>query len=106
MLAAVTMPTSVLGSNVISHSDKFLSTTATLDPPSINLEVLPGTNILAHLRDGSTNTWTCFWCPVTFVSPLAITFEEQELSPSWLLPLYLSLGPSQIPGHSPVMISI
>ena len=37
MLAAVTMPTSVCGSRVISLPDKFWSTTATPDPPGINL---------------------------------------------------------------------
>ena len=74
MLAVVTVPTSVCGSRITSLPDKFQSTTATPDPPGINLEVLPGTNLLVHLGDGSTNTWTCFWCPVTFVSPLAITF--------------------------------
>ena len=73
MLAAVTMPTSVWGSKIISVPDKFQNITATPDPPGINSEVLPETIILVHLGDGSTNTWTCFWCPVTFMSPLAIT---------------------------------
>ena len=73
MLAVVTMSISVQSSNVTSLPDKFLSITATPDPPGINLEVLPGTNILIHLGDGSTNTWTYYWYPVTFVSPLAIT---------------------------------
>ena len=58
MLAAVTMPTSVWGSKVISLADKFQSTTATPDPPGINLEVMTGTNIFLHLGDGSTSTWT------------------------------------------------
>ena len=66
MLAAVTMLTSVLGSNVTSLPDKFQSTAAAPDPPGINSKVL-------QLRDGSSNTWTHFWCPVTFVSSLAIT---------------------------------
>ena len=73
MLAAVTVPTSMCGFRITSLPDKFQSTTSTPDPPGINLEVLPGTNILTHLGDDSNNTWTCFWCPVTFVSPLAIT---------------------------------
>ena len=73
MLAAVTVPTSLLGSNVISLPDKFQSTIATPDPPGINLEVLPGMNIFVQFGDGSTNTWACFWYPVTFVSHLAIT---------------------------------
>ena len=71
MLAVVTMPTS--DSRVTSLPNKFLSTTATPDPPGINSEVLPGMNILLHLVDGSTNTWTHFWCPMTFVSPFVIT---------------------------------
>ena len=73
MLAVVIMPTSVCGSRVTSLQDKFQSTTATLDPPGINFKVLAGMNILVQLGDGSTNTWTHFWCQVTFVSPLAIT---------------------------------
>ena len=73
MLAVVTVTTSVCGSRVTSLPDKFLSTPATPDLLGINSEVLAGMNILFHLGDGSTNTWTCFWCPVTFVSPFAIT---------------------------------
>ena len=73
MIPAVTMPTSVCESRVTSLHDKFLSTMATPDPPGINSEVLPGTNVLIHSGDGSTNTWTHFWCPATFVSPYAIT---------------------------------
>ena len=49
MLAAVTMPTTVLGSNVKSLPDKFQSTTATPDPPGINSQVLPGMNKLVQL---------------------------------------------------------
>ena len=73
MLAAVTMPPSVWGYKIISLPDKFWSTTTTLDSPGINSEVLPGMNIILHLGDDSTSKWTCFWSPVTFVSPLAIT---------------------------------
>ena len=60
MLAAMTMPTLVLASNVIYLPDEFQSTIVTPDPPGINLEVLPGMNILVQLGDGSTKTWTCF----------------------------------------------
>ena len=49
MLAMMTRPISVCGSKVTYLPDKFLSTTATPDPPGINSEVLPGTNILLHL---------------------------------------------------------
>ena len=73
MLAAVTMPTSVWGSRVISLPDKFLSTTAIPDPPGVNSEVLAGMNTPLQFGDSSTSTWTCFWCPVTFVSPFVIT---------------------------------
>ena len=73
MLAAMTVPTLVCGLRITSLPDIFQSTTSTPDPPGINSEVLSGTNILVQLGDGSTNTWTCFWCLVTFVSPLAIT---------------------------------
>ena len=69
MLAAVTMPTLVLGSNVISLPDKFLRTTATPDPPGINLEVLPGTNILVHLGDGSTNNMDMLLVSSNFCEP-------------------------------------
>ena len=69
MLAAVTVPISVHGSRVTSCPDKFLSTTVTSDPPGFNSEVFPKTNTLVHLGEGSTNTWTCFWCPVTMVTP-------------------------------------
>ena len=72
MLATVTMPTSVCGSRVRFLPDKFQSTTATPDPPGINSEILPETNIPVQLGDGSINKWTCFWHLVTFVSPLAI----------------------------------
>ena len=69
MLAAVTGPTSVCDSRVMSLPDKFLSTTVTPHPLSINSEVFPVTSTLVHLGEGSTNTWTCFWCLVTLVSP-------------------------------------
>ena len=62
MLAVVTMSTLMWGSRVTSLLDKFLSTTATPDPSSINLEVLPEMNTLLQFGVGSTNTWTCFWC--------------------------------------------
>ena len=39
-------------------------------------------------------------------SPLLPLFEKQQLSLSWLLLFYLSLDPSQIPDHLPVMILI
>ena len=69
MLAAVPMPISVHGSTVMSLPDKFLSTTATPDPPRFNSEEFHGTNILQHLGEDSPNTWTHIWCPVTMVSP-------------------------------------
>ena len=73
MLAAVTVPTSVCDSRVISHPDKFLSTTVTPDPPGTNSEVFPGANTLVHLGEGSANTWACFWCPVTLINPFTTT---------------------------------
>ena len=37
-------------------TDKFQSTTSILDLPGFNSVALPGTNIVLHLGDGSTNT--------------------------------------------------
>ena len=48
MLAAVTVPISVCSSRITSLPDIFQSTTATPDPPGINSEILPETNILVH----------------------------------------------------------
>ena len=73
ILAAVTVPTPVHCSRAMSLPDKFLSTTYTLDPPGFNLEVFLRTKTHMHLGEGSTNTWTCFWCPMTWVSPLTTT---------------------------------
>ena len=73
MLAVVTIPTSVCGSKVTSLPYRFQRTTVTPDSPGINSEVFPGMNTLVHLGDGSTNTWTCFGCPMTFMSPSVIT---------------------------------
>ena len=67
MLAVVTIPASVCGSEVTSLPDKFLSTTVTPESPGINSEVFPVTNTPIHLEVGSTNTWTPFWSHVTFV---------------------------------------
>ena len=69
MLAGVTVPISVCGSRVTSHPDIFLSTTVTSDPPGFYSEVFPRTNTIVQLGEGSTNTYTCFWYPVTMVSP-------------------------------------
>ena len=60
MLTVVTVPISVHDSKVMSFPDKFLSTTVTPDPPGLSSEVFPRTNMLIHLGDGSTNTWTLF----------------------------------------------
>ena len=69
----VTVQTSVHASRVMSLPYKFLSTTVTPDPPGTNSEVYPGTNTLMHLGEGSTNTWTAFWCPATLVSSFTTT---------------------------------
>ena len=73
MLAVVTMPTSVCGSRLTSLPDKFLSTTAT--PILLVLiwrycleQIYSYTQGMVSPTHGHN-----FWCPVTFVSPFAIT---------------------------------
>ena len=48
MLAAVTVPISVLGFNFTSHLDLFTTTILISELPDFNLEVFPGTNTVVH----------------------------------------------------------
>ena len=72
LLTSETMSTLVWGSKIISLPNTFQCTTSTLDPPGFTSVVLTGTDMFLHLGHGSTNTWTCFWCPVTLMSPFTI----------------------------------
>ena len=109
MLTTVTIPTSVCGSNprwppsLINFKGLLLHPTLLV----LNSEVYPGTNTLILLGDGSRNTWICFWCPVTFLNPsVQLWSEEWVFSLPWSLQPCLSLVPSQILDHLPVMTLI